>query len=208
MARKVKPREERRLEIIDTSERLFHELGYAECSVDTIIREIGVAKGTFYYYFKSKEDILSAIVDRTLDQIIEQAEQVADDPSLDAIAKMELLLSGGSIGDQDVSEITEIMHLPANRELHELTNIQTVLRLSPPIARIVEQGKSEGVFNVEHVLETVQFLLTGAQFLTEGGRFQFSQDELALRRIVVQNVIERALGAQAGSFAFMNPGTT
>ena len=205
MARVTKSLEERRLEIIQTSERLFREVGYAKCSVDMIIRDIGIAKGTFYYYFKSKEEILKAITDHTLDQIVEMAEQVADQPELDALAKMSLLLSNSHIGEGDTQEIAEMLHMPENRELHEITNIQSVLRLSPVFAKIIEQGNREGVFSVEHPLETFQFLFTGAQFLLDGGMFKFTDKEISDRRLVAQGIIEKSLGAETGSFNFMNP---
>lgn len=205
MARTVKAPEERRAEIIETADRLFREMGYAKCSVETIIREVGVAKGTFYYYFKSKPEILEAIVDRTLGQIVEMAERIADDDSLSAMRKMEALLSGSHIGDGDSLEVADMLHLPENRELHELTNVQTVLRLSPILGRIVEQGNAEGVFSVERPLETIQFLFTGAQFLTDEDMFGFSEHQLRVRRQVMQTIIEKALGAEPGSFQFMNP---
>ena len=205
MARIVKAPEERRAEIVETAERLFREIGYDKCSVEMIIREIGVAKGTFYYYFKSKPDILQAIVDVTLDKIVEMAERVAEEPSLSAMQKMEALLGKSHIGDDDSLEVAEMLHLPKNRELHELTNIQTVLRISPVLARIVEQGIKEGVFQVDRPLETIQFLFTGAQFLTDGGMFGFSEPELRTRRLVMQTIVEKALGAEPGSFRFMNP---
>lgn len=205
MARTVKAPEERRAEIIETADRLFREIGYAKCSVETIIREVGVAKGTFYYYFKSKPDILEAIVDRTLDQIVEMAESAADDPSLSAMQKMEALLSRSHIGGDDSLEVADMLHLPENRELHEMTNVQTVLRLSPILAQIVEQGNVEGVFSVEHPLETIQVLFTGAQFLTDGDMFGFSEHQLRVRRQVIQTIIEKALRAEPGSFQFMNP---
>lgn len=170
-----------------------------------IIREIGVAKGTFYYYFKSKPDVLQAIVDKTLGEIVELAETVAGDASLSAMQKMEALLGNNHIGADDSLEVAELLHLPENRELHELTNIQTVLKLSPIIARIVEQGIEEGVFDVEQPLETVQFLFTGAQFLTDGDLFGFSEAELRSRRLVTQKITEKALGAEPGSFRFMSP---
>ncbi len=205
MPRIVKAPEERRAEIIETAHRLFREIGYAKCSVDRIIREMGVAKGTFYYYFKSKPDILEAIVDHTLDGIVEMARSVADDPSLPAMAKMAALLSNSHMGDDTSLEVAEMLHDPENRELHELTNIQTVLRLSPILAQIVEQGIGEGVFQVKRPLETIQFLFTGAQFLTDGGIFAFSPSEIRARREVTQTIIEQALGAEPGSFQFMNP---
>ena len=203
MPRTVKSAEERRLEIIQTSERLFRENGYASTSVDAIIKEMGVAKGTFYYYFKSKEEVLAAIVDHTLDQIVAMAEQVADDPSLDALSKMRMLLSNSHIGDENTEEVTELLHLPGNRELHEVTNIQTVLRLSPVFAKIVEQGNRENVFHVERPLATMQFVLTGSQFLLDGGLFEFSADEHRERLLVTQGIVEKALGAERGAFDFM-----
>ena len=207
MPRTVKSAEERRLEIIQTSERLFRENGYASTSVDAIIKEMGVAKGTFYYYFKSKEEVLAAIVDHTLDQIVAMAEQVADDPSLDALSKMRMLLSNSHIGDENTGEVAELLHLPGNRELHEVTNIQTVLRLSPVFAKIVEQGNRENVFNVERPLATMQFVLTGSQFLLDGGLFEFSADEHRERLLVTQGIVEKALGAESGTFDFMNAET-
>ena len=196
---------ERRLEIIQTAERLFGEVGFSKCSVDMIIRDIGVAKGTFYYYFKSKEEILGAIVDRTLGRIIEQTQQAADNTSLTALTKMQLLLSDSHVGDEDASDIAEMLHLPENRQLHEITNIQTVLRLSPIFATIVEQGNREGVFATSRPLETIQLLLTGAQFLLDGGLFSFSEQDIRSLREVAQEIIEKSLGAEPGSFNFMNP---
>ena len=204
MVRITKAPEERRLEIIETAEKLFRENGYSNTSVEAIIKEMGVAKGTFYYYFKSKEDILQAIVDHTLDQIMQMAQQIADNPSMNALTKMELLLSNSQIGDEETKEVAEHLHLSANRELHEITNIQTVLRLSPVLAQIVEQGNEEKIFSVERSLETIQFLLTGGQFLLDGGLFNFNQQEVIERRIVMQEIIEKALGAEQGTFDFMN----
>jgi len=205
MARITKAPEERRLEIVETAERLFLAVGYAKCSVEMIIREIGVAKGTFYYYFRSKKEILGAIVDRTLSQIVEMAEKVASDSSLNALAKFQVLLTDSHVGDGGTHDIAEMLHMPENREMHEVTNIQTVLRLSPIFAKIVEQGIREGVFAADQPLETIQFVFVGTQFLLDGGLFQFSESETQARREVAQQIIEKSLGSKPGSFGFMNP---
>ena len=104
MVRITKATEERRLEIIETAKKLFSERGFSNTPVDAIIKEMGVAKGTFYYYFKSKEEVLAAIVDQTLDQIVKMAEQVAEDASMNALTKMELLLSNSQLGDEETAE--------------------------------------------------------------------------------------------------------
>ena len=204
MARVVKTADERRKEIIKTAEKLFNEKGFSYTSVESIIQTIGVAKGTFYYYFKSKEEVLKAIVELQLDEIVAMAEQVANDPSFDALAKMKILLSGGKMGDEKTDELADHLHLPGNRELHEEINIQTVLRLSPVFAKIITQGITENVFHVERPLETMRFLLTGAQFLLDGGLFNLSAIEEKEQRAALQCIVESALGAAAGSFSFLN----
>ncbi|MDF2532153.1 MAG: TetR family transcriptional regulator [Clostridia bacterium] len=60
----TKEYDERRNEILDTAEKLFHAKGYEKCTVNDILKEISIAKGTFYHYFRSKEEVLDAIVSR------------------------------------------------------------------------------------------------------------------------------------------------
>ena len=60
----VKDAKERRNEILDVAERLFCEKGFDNTSTNDILAEIGIARGTLYYHFKSKEDILDAMIER------------------------------------------------------------------------------------------------------------------------------------------------
>lgn len=60
--RTVKHHEDRRREIIQAAKDLFIKYGTEETSISQIIREVGVAHGLFYYYFKSKEEVMGAVV--------------------------------------------------------------------------------------------------------------------------------------------------
>ncbi len=53
--------EQRREEFIDVAEKLFKKNGVVETTVNAIVKELDVAKGLFYYYFKSKDDVIEAI---------------------------------------------------------------------------------------------------------------------------------------------------
>ena len=52
---------------MDKAESLFEVKGYNKTTVNDILREVNIAKGTFYYYFKSKEEVLDAVIDRYLE---------------------------------------------------------------------------------------------------------------------------------------------
>jgi TetR/AcrR family transcriptional repressor of nem operon len=73
-------------QILDAGARLIHRQGYHCTSVDDVLRETGVGKGNFYYYFKSKEDLGYAIIDRVTRGFIDETLVPAfADPAADPI---------------------------------------------------------------------------------------------------------------------------
>ena len=74
----AKTKEERRNEIIETAGKLFEEKGYEQTQVQDIVNEIGVAKGLFYYYFKSKDEVMEELADRYADAIIDAVNNLID----------------------------------------------------------------------------------------------------------------------------------
>ncbi len=60
-------------QILNAAARLIHVQGYQSTSLDDVLRESGVGKGNFYYYFKSKEDLGYAIIDRTTRAFVERS---------------------------------------------------------------------------------------------------------------------------------------
>lgn len=203
MTRTVKEPQVRRAEILSAAGELFKKQGYVNTTVDAIIQQAGVAKGTFYYYFKSKEDILDALVQAMVVQICEEYKKIADDHNLSAMEKMRQMMKGRNHLWERESDLMENLHRPENRELHERINVEIILKVSPVFARVIEQGKNEAVFNVENPLETIQFLLAGAQFLMESGLFRWTREEQLKQAQSMQAVIERSLGAHPGSFSFL-----
>ena len=66
----TKDSEERRNEFVEAAEKLFREHGIVDTTINSIVKEMNVAKGLFYYYFTTKDDMVKA-VDRamTIDDI-------------------------------------------------------------------------------------------------------------------------------------------
>jgi TetR/AcrR family fatty acid metabolism transcriptional regulator len=61
--RAVRARDQRRQQLLEAATRVFARKGYWSASITDIIQTAGVARGTFYLYFRSKQDIFVAIVD-------------------------------------------------------------------------------------------------------------------------------------------------
>lgn len=58
-------------QIIDAAERVFGEHGYALARMDTIAEQAGVAKGTVYLYFESKQDLFASVVEDRVNQFVD-----------------------------------------------------------------------------------------------------------------------------------------
>ncbi len=61
--------ENRKNEIIDVALKLFAQQGYHSTTLDEVAAKIGVTKATLYYYFRSKEEVLRAILNRSLNRM-------------------------------------------------------------------------------------------------------------------------------------------
>jgi len=53
---------EKREKIISVSSELFHKYGYNSVGLSAILKAVGLPKGSFYYYFSSKEDLLLEVI--------------------------------------------------------------------------------------------------------------------------------------------------
>jgi TetR/AcrR family transcriptional repressor of nem operon len=80
-------------QILNAAARLIHIQGYQSTSLDDVLRESGVGKGNFYYYFKSKEDLGYAIIDRITRAFVERSLRPAfADVEADPVAQIHAFL--------------------------------------------------------------------------------------------------------------------
>src|SRR5262249_11069681 len=80
-------------QILNAAARLIHLRGYHCTSLDDVLRESGVGKGNFYYYFKSKEELGYAIIDRVMPGfIVRTLEPVFADSSADPMIQIHAFL--------------------------------------------------------------------------------------------------------------------
>jgi AcrR family transcriptional regulator len=75
--------EKTRADIVECAKRLFYEHGYDGTSFTQIVETSGLQRGNIYHYFKTKDDILKAVVERRLDEYrgaLRQWEEIHPDP--------------------------------------------------------------------------------------------------------------------------------
>ena len=192
--------------ILDVAESLFMEKGYEDTTINDIVSVSGIAKGSLYYHYKSKEDVLDGIIARITEQIVTAAKAVAGNPALPAHEKMLRIIPSVNITYSPYERMIRELHRPSNALLHQKSIAQTLHAVAPVMADVVAQGIQEGVYHTKYPLETVEILLVAGQFIFDEGIFQWTPDEMAMRMKAFVHLTETVLGAEPGSFLFLAGG--
>lgn len=200
----VKEYEERRKEILETAERLFLTKGYTKTTVNDILKEIGIAKGTFYHYFKSKEEVMDEIIMRIIKEDVAKAKVIVSNPNIPVLEKLFRVLMEQSPKSGDIKDkMIEQFHQPNNAEMHQKSLVQSIIHLSPVLTEILEQGIEEGIFSTSYPQETIELLLFSAQVIFDDGLFQWKPEEMLRRVKAYIKMMEVSVGAKEGSFNYM-----
>ncbi|HFO1050488.1 MULTISPECIES: TetR/AcrR family transcriptional regulator [Bacillus cereus group] len=200
----VKEYEERRKEILETAERLFITKGYTKTTVNDILKEIGIAKGTFYHYFKSKEEVMDEIIMRIIKEDVAKAKVIVSNPNIPVLEKLFRVLMEQSPKSGDIKDkMIEQFHQPNNAEMHQKSLVQSIIHLSPVLTEILEQGIEEGIFSTSYPQETIELLLSSAQVIFDDGLFQWKPEEMMRRVKAYIKMMEVSVGAKEGSFDYM-----
>ncbi|WP_232696474.1 TetR/AcrR family transcriptional regulator [Brevibacillus daliensis] len=195
--------EERRNEILDTAEMLFFTKGYSKTTVNDMLQAIGIAKGTFYYYFKSKEEVMDAVVMRFIDAGVAAAKKIAVSKELTVHEKLFQMIMAQKPDTDRKGQLIEQFHQPDNAEIHQKSLAQTILKLTPVLTEVIEQGIEEKLFQTPYPKESMEFLLIASQFLFDEGIFEWQPEEITQKIQAFIYNMEIMLGAEKGSFTYV-----
>ena len=132
-----KEAEARRSEILDVASELFTLKGYDSTSTNDILDRVGIARGTLYYHFKSKEEILDALIDRILQGVVQNvraALSVMETAPQKLVAFVASLKVDSPVGD----EIVDHAHKPRNALMHQKILGAMLSTLTPIAAEVIK----------------------------------------------------------------------
>lgn len=201
MSRIVKKPSERKAEIIKTARRLFLEKDYNKTTMQDFMEHLGIAKGTIYHYFRSKEELLEAVVEDIVNEHLEKMQALIQKTRGNALQKIQAIVEESS--KIAPPSLVEELHEKGNEALHTRLLVATLMKQAPLYATLIQQGCEEGIFNTSTPLECAEFILSSLQFLTDLGIYPWSEEDLRRRFKAFPKLIEQLLQAPKGSFQFI-----
>ena len=156
----AKTKEERRNEIIETAGKLFEEKGYEQTQVQDIVNEIGVAKGLFYYYFKSKDEVMEELAVRYADAIIDAVNKLIDKDiaTFDKINRIFQIFIDSA--EKKFGIFMGILNVK-NGITHERIFFNVGKKMVPLVTELILSGNDNGECNCSDPKFITEFLVSG-----------------------------------------------
>jgi TetR/AcrR family fatty acid metabolism transcriptional regulator len=154
---------DKRMVILDAALRTFVKRGYPETKVAEIASEAGVAEGTIYNYFPSKEDLLLALFDEKWNAIIHEVKSKInrlDNPN----KKLKAIFSSVVRMFRKNRQLAEIFMIDIKQSSIFLNNytINRIVEFLDLIEEILEEGKREGMYRKDLNTRVAKMIIFGA----------------------------------------------
>lgn len=196
--RTIKEPEIRKNEILDVAEELFAVKGFDGTSTNEILEKAGIARGTLYYHFKSKEDILDGVINRMIDQMMEKASEIVANKKVPVLERLTAVILAFNSDTELGYEVMLEMHKPQNALMHQKMQTRLLNSVVPVLEDLMDEGMEQGIFNTEYKTEAIEMIILYANTMFDDLVEQ--SPEVKQRRI--QGFIyhsERLLGTERGT---------
>lgn len=196
--RVVKEAQERRNEILDVAERLFCTKGFDATSTGDILNEVGIARGTLYYHFKSKEEILDAMIERITCDLVRKASAIANNESIPVLERLVQTILALNLNNDLGEMVMEQIHKPQNALLHQKMQSRLLAEVNPMITGIIRDGIEQGIFQTAYPEGMVEMTMLYSNTVFD----DLAEDTPQARKMRILAFtynVERMLGMQEGS---------
>lgn len=199
--------------ILNTAFALFLQQGYENTPIQAIIEAVGIAKGTFYHHFRSKEEMLVALVEGMSRRVVDAIRPIVDDPSLGAVEKI-LAVSRTAVAQKAddfspaVLVLVKQMRARSNRQLVEAIEEISHQWILPLYTKVIVEGVEEGVFRVTHPALAAELLIGAIVSLKDRVTDVFvaavegepgALEDLMQIYAAIEEAFERVLGTPPGT---------
>jgi AcrR family transcriptional regulator len=200
----------RRNAILDATQRAIETKGYEQMAIADLLSELQISSGAFYHYFSSKPALLTALIERIVDQVEPLVLPIVQDPTLGAIDKLQRFLAALDhwklMHKRFILAYLRVWYGDENAIVRHKLHVTRVQRFAPWLEEIIRQGTQEGVMTTPYpdqagrlVLSLLEdFGYSATELIIAEER---SPDDLPrLERLVLAAVdaLERVLGAPSG----------
>lgn len=192
--------------ILDALQKLLENQNLQKISVSDIARTAGIAKGSIYYYFPSKEAIVEALVERSYAASIETAKQLAKQTSIPPFTRMALIFQACR---NSSSEFLKQNKAATNASIQERTLLHhkylryIIKELKPVLTEIIRQGIDRGEISFEHPASLAEIVLLVLTVKIDNTLIPSTKEEIEQIILDLIVLLEKGTDNPKGSLNFL-----
>ena len=181
--------------ILSVSAKLFAEKGYDKTTIQDIIDTVGMSKGIIYYHFKSKEDILDAVLRVQLEQTTQMQKDLSDSTkAANAREKVGKILERSiEIGSMENGYNENDLTLLRSPQ-YLVNGLKEAVRNAPFLSEILRDGIKDGSVTTENPDEIAEIFMLLFNFWSSPVLYERTYNETSKRLKFLQNLLS-LLGA-------------
>lgn len=191
-------KEIRKKELLNIAYKLFMTKGYENTSVDEIIAEAKIAKGTYYYYFESKEATLEKVIEMMIEEECKKANEILQS-NLSVQEKILGIIISMRPNTEEL-KIQEAINIPENIIMHQKINKKIIEVITPLLTEVIKEGKKQNIFDCDNVKERIEIILIITNNLFDSN--EKNSRKLNIYIEIFIDLIEKLLGAKKGTIDF------
>ena len=192
--------------ILDAMQELMGSSNAQAISVSDIAQKAGIGKGSIYYYFSSKNDIIDAVIERSYSRVLDAGKELAASSHMDAFKKMELIYHACLDSSTELRRQEAIGTFNEQQEsafIHQKFARIIITRLKPILTDIIRQGMEEGTIHCEYPEETAQIVLTVLTITLDNNLIPADQDQIGRILTAFTQMQEKSMDIPAHTLEFV-----
>lgn len=185
--------------LLEVGEELFLSQGYDETKVSHIVKRIGVAQGTFYYYFESKDALLLDIITNKFREIACQLMGMIDYYKDFTIVVEHLVISCFD-PCKERQEAEYLSHF-LSADYHSILDNRWRNMLEPVLEKLFESSKNIQYTGLKYPQEVMYMLMSGINISLTKTFYEttVSQEKIITQLAAIEELIQNALKLKPGS---------
>lgn len=192
--------------ILDAMQNLMNQNLTETISVSDIAKKAGIGKGSIYYYFHSKNDIIEAVIERSYSNAIEESKKLVCSTDIDAFTKMEIIFhtcleSSSELKRQE--ENSTFIEIQQSALIHQQFITIITKNLKPILADVIRQGICEGTIQCECPEETAEIVLLILTIKLDNHVLPSSQEDIIKLMEAFSVILEKSMGIAPDQLQFL-----
>lgn len=190
--------------ILNAAEELMSVMPDSDISIQLIASKAGIGKGSIYYYFRSKEEIVDSVISRCYKKALHEyfCEIHSCETALKKIKRLFECIIRKEFHDNQQNFIVSL-HLRDDLMLHHKMKLTAMEEVAPVLKELLIQGNAEGSLSTETPEESAEMIVAVLTFLFDSSVFPDNDKKTAKKLKLFAEVLELCLHTEKGSFDFL-----